>query len=84
MKVTIINSIRYLKVGRFSWNKFLFTVKRNKRGDDKLYMSAENNGYSKLIALYKQNVDHSTETPIAIDGVQGTILPCEENVAGGK
>lgn len=60
------------------------TVKRNKRGDDKLYVSSENGGYSTLNALYKKSIDFSAETEINIDGIHGTILPCDENIAGGK
>lgn len=60
-------------------------MKRNKRGDDKLYVSSENGGFSTLNALYKNtSIDYSIETQFSIDSVQGTILPCDENVGGGK
>lgn len=55
-------------------------LKRNERGDDRLYVSNKNNGYSLLSNLYKQNVQLDSECSITIDGMKGTILVSEINV----
>lgn len=59
-------------------------VRRNQRGDDKLYVGPANQGYAQMTALYKKAIDAKTETPISIDGVQGTVLISDENVQIGK
>lgn len=60
------------------------SVKRNKRGEDKIYVGPDNKGYSTLSALYKTKVDAKRETSISIEGVQGMVLITEENIQLGK
>lgn len=60
------------------------TVKRNQRGDDRLYIGPANRGYAQLTALYKKKTDAKKETSISIDGVQGTVLLNDENVQIGE
>lgn len=62
----------------------LISVKRNQRGEDKMYVGPENKGYSQLSGLYKKKTEPKKETSICIDGVQGMVLICEENVPTGK
>lgn len=59
-------------------------MRRNQRGDDKLYIGPANRGYAQLTALYKKKNDAKKETAICIDGVQGTVLFSDENVQIGK
>lgn len=59
-------------------------MKRNQRGEDKLYVGPENKGYAQLSGLYKKNTDAKKETPVCIDGVQGFVLLTDENVTIGK
>lgn len=59
-------------------------MKRNERGEDKMYVGPENKGYALLSGLYKKKNDSKTETPISIDGVQGNVLIAAENIASGK
>lgn len=59
-------------------------MKRNERGDDKLYVGPGNKGYKLLRETYKNEIDPSTEVPILVDGVQGTILIAEECVPVGS
>lgn len=61
----------------------LLIVKRNQRGDDKLYVGPGNSGFALIKELYK-NKTHKTEVPILVDGVQGTILTAEECVPVGS
>lgn len=61
---------------------FRIAVKRNQRGDDKLYVGPENKGYKLIRETY--NNDTSAEVPILIDGVQGTILTAEECLSFGS
>lgn len=63
---------------------FLNSVKRNQRGEDKLYVGPENRGYAQLTGLYKKKADPEKETPISIDGVQGNVLITNENVPLAK
>lgn len=63
---------------------FLIPVKRNVRGEDKLYVGPENKGYTQLNGLYKKKTDPKKETSITIDGVQGMVLVSEENVPAGE
>lgn len=58
-------------------------MKRNKRGDDKLYIGPGNKGFSQLTSLYKKKTDTLEETTILIDGVQGFVLISQENVEQG-
>lgn len=49
-------------------------IKRNIRGDDRLYVSHQNSGYDLLKNLYIQKVDVEAECAVSIDGMQGTVL----------
>ncbi|XP_048523410.1 5'-3' exoribonuclease 2 homolog [Dendroctonus ponderosae] len=49
-------------------------IKRNIRGDDRLYVSSKNEGYDLLSGLYTQNVDSDAECAISIQGMRGTVL----------
>lgn len=61
-----------------------FAVKRNQRGDDKLYVSPSNKGYKFVKGLYDNKTKLDTDVPILIDGVQGTILVADECIKPGK
>lgn len=58
-------------------------IKRNIRGDDKLYVSPNNRGYDLIKCLYTQKIEYSAETAICIDGMKGTVLITEESVKIG-
>lgn len=62
----------------------LLTVKRNQRGDDRLYVTKANPGYKLLMGLYKNNTEHDVDVPISIQGVQGVVLVADECVKIGK
>lgn len=62
----------------------MFAVKRNQRGDDKMYIGPENKGYKLVHGLYKNKTQKSLEVAISIDGVQGMILIADECVSVGK
>lgn len=62
---------------------FDVSVKRNQRGDDRMYVSSSNPNYKKVYALYKNKSDADVELPILIDGVQGHILTADECVPKG-
>lgn len=49
-------------------------IKRNIRGDDRLYVSSKNEGYDLLSGLYTQDVDSEAECAISIQGMRGTVL----------
>lgn len=59
-------------------------MRRNQRGDDKLYIGPGNRGYGQMTGMYKKKLDAKKETSISIDGVQGTVLISDENVQVGK
>lgn len=58
-------------------------IKRNVRGDDRLYVTTANQGYQQLNELYKQKVDQDVESSILIDGMKGTVLITEEFIGIG-
>lgn len=58
-------------------------IKRNVRGDDKLYVSPHNSGYDLIKSLYARKIEFNVETAISIDGMKGTILITEESVKIG-
>lgn len=58
-------------------------IKRNIRGDDRLYVSNKNSGYDTLKSLYQHDVDPNTECAIAFEGLSGTVLLAEECVEDG-
>lgn len=55
-------------------------LKRNVRGDDRLYVSSKNSGYALMSDLYKQSVEEDSECAICIDGMRGTVLVSDVNV----
>ena len=57
--------------------------KRNKLGDDRLYVGIGSSGFSLLKKFYETEDDQDTEFPVSIDGMQGLVLIAEENVAEG-
>lgn len=60
-------------------------MRRNQRGDDKLYLGPANRGYKQLTALYKKKNDAKKEIPIEnMDGIQGTVLINDDNIQIGK
>lgn len=53
-------------------------------GDDRLYVGRGCSGYKTLKTFYESLPDDdNSEMPISIDGMQGLILPTDENVAEG-
>lgn len=60
-----------------------FSVKRNTRGDDRLYVAPGNTGYKFIRGLYINEVDKDEESSMLIDGVQGTVLLTDESVEEG-
>lgn len=53
-------------------------IKRNIRGDDRLYISSNHGNYDFLKGLYEQNVSDNEETAILMDGMKGTVLLANE------
>lgn len=60
-----------------------YEIKRNIRGDDKLYVSPKNKGFDLLSNLYKQGVANDAQCAISLDGMAGTVLISEINVEYG-
>ncbi|CAH0550389.1 unnamed protein product [Brassicogethes aeneus] len=58
-------------------------IKRNIRGDDRLYLSTKSPGYGTLKGLYQQDVEFDAECAISIEGMRGTVLLAEECVDDG-
>lgn len=58
--------------------------KRNMRGDDRLYVATNNEGYDLLSSLYKQQIDKSAECAVAIQGMRGTVLLSDDCITGEK
>lgn len=54
--------------------------KRNIRGDDRLYVSTTNEGYSLLDGLYQQKVEKNAESAVTIQGMRGTVLLSDDCV----
>lgn len=57
--------------------------KRNKLGDDCLYLVSGSPGYQLLKKFYETEDDPEKEFPVSVDGMQGLVLRSEENVAEG-
>lgn len=47
--------------------------KRNTRGDNRLYVSPSNEGFSFIRGLYQNEVDNSELVSISIQGMQGKV-----------
>lgn len=58
-------------------------IKRNIRGDDRLYVSMNNSGYGKVTSLYKQKISMQMECSITIDGMRGLVLLSDNCVEVG-
>ncbi|GLV43464.1 Rat1 5'-3' exoribonuclease [Carabus blaptoides fortunei] len=58
-------------------------VARNIRGDDRLYVEPRNSGFMTIKALYTNGIPKDQETPIVIDGMQGTVLVADDCVSEG-
>ncbi|CAG9813681.1 unnamed protein product [Phaedon cochleariae] len=58
-------------------------IKRNIRGDDRLYVSTKNSGYDLVSNLYLQKVDPDAECAVSIDGMRGTVLVSDICVSVG-
>ncbi|XP_072390493.1 5'-3' exoribonuclease 2 homolog [Diabrotica undecimpunctata] len=58
-------------------------IKRNIRGDDKLYVNPKNKAFDTMSGLYNQKVDTDAECAVSFDGMRGTILISEINVVVG-
>lgn len=55
-------------------------IKRNVRGDDRLYLPNENSTYKFLLGLYNNDLDPNLETDVNIDGMHGKVLLSDDNV----
>ncbi|XP_030745155.1 5'-3' exoribonuclease 2 homolog [Sitophilus oryzae] len=57
--------------------------KRNIRGDDRLYVSFQNESYDLLSGMYNTKVDMNMESAVLIAGMKGTVLLSEECLQKG-
>ncbi|XP_018324321.1 5'-3' exoribonuclease 2 homolog isoform X2 [Agrilus planipennis] len=58
-------------------------IRRNIRGDDRLYVSKRNPSYKFVMGLYQQNVSSTIESAFAYEGIRGTVLVTEQCVTLG-
>ncbi|XP_049959771.1 5'-3' exoribonuclease 2 homolog [Schistocerca serialis cubense] len=58
-------------------------IKRNVRGDDRLYVTKQNSGFNFIRGLYQEQVDPNVEVSISIDGMRGTVLLTSDCVPQG-
>lgn len=58
----------------------LFSVKRNKRGENNLYISKLSPHFKSVQKLYKLEKATDEEKPISFDGMSGTISSSDCNV----
>lgn len=49
-------------------------LKRNERGDDRLYVSSRHSGYDTMTNLYKKDISMEAECAISFEGMRGTVL----------
>lgn len=56
-------------------------IRRNIRGDNKLYVNIHSPGYGDVKALYDNDLDRNMSVPVTIQGISGTIL-VDENCIG--
>lgn len=59
-------------------------IRRNVRGEDRLYVGSKNEGYNQIRQLYVQKICEKTEVHVSIQGMQGTVLLSEECVNYGS
>ena len=57
--------------------------KRNKLGDDCLYLGTGSPGFALLKKFYETEDNFETEFPVSIEGMQGLVLLSEDNVGEG-
>lgn len=62
---------------------YLFSERRNVRGDDRLYVGIGNNGYNFIKGLYTNQIDFHKEVEISINGMRGSVLLSEDCVSDG-
>ncbi|CAL4130433.1 unnamed protein product, partial [Meganyctiphanes norvegica] len=58
-------------------------VRRNVRGDDRLFISCKHDSYKQLLDLYRMGMDKNTEIPISateFEGMAGTVLLSDETL----
>lgn len=58
-------------------------IKRNCKGEDRLYVSSRNKGYGFIKGLYVQKVQTDAEAAVSMDGMRGTVLVTDECVTVG-
>lgn len=58
-------------------------IRRNLRGEDRLYVSNKNQGYGVIRGLYTNRVQADFETAISIDGMRGTVTISNQCVKTG-
>lgn len=58
-------------------------IRRNCRGEDRLYVSSRNKGYGFLKGLYANKVQVNVESAVSMDGMQGTVMVTDECVRVG-
>lgn len=58
-------------------------IKRNIRGDDRLYLSNLHDQFKFLNGLYENGIDPNIETDVLIDGMKGRVLLAENRVREG-
>jgi len=67
----------------FIWLCFVFVGRRNKHGDDRLYVRKGHKGFDFLTGLYENEFDPNEEVtmdPEKFEGVAGFVLVSKENV----
>lgn len=57
-----------------------FIEKRNKRGDDKIYVGSGNECYAHIKAMYNNSYDPTCEYPLQVDGIKAIMLGSEDCV----
>lgn len=49
-------------------------LKRNQRGDDRLYVTSKHSGYDTMTNLYIKEVNMEAECAVSFEGMRGTVL----------
>lgn len=49
-------------------------IRRNLRGDDRLYVSSKHSGYDTMTHLYIEHVSMEAECAVSFEGMRGTVL----------
>lgn len=58
-------------------------IRRNIKGDDRLYVSVRNKAYGFIKEFSLKRIDSNAETAFAFEGVRGTVLQAEDCVEHG-